>query len=263
MLNKAGILAVAIFIAAGLCIAHARQNAPSATAPQVPAIHRTWPQSPVRGQHAMVVSDEQLASDAGVAILKKGGNAIDAAVAVAFALAVVEPEAGNIGGGGFMLVRLADGTAKFVDYREEAPQAASRNMYKRPDGTVDPYASIVGYRAVAVPGTVAGLALALHTFGTMPLPEVMAPAIKLASDGFPVSEKLAFSLDDSKSRLARFPQSRKIFLKNGNGYRIGEILRQPELAATLRRIAKNGSAEFYRAKLVRSSRRRWLAMAGC
>ncbi|MGH9713724.1 MAG: gamma-glutamyltransferase [Candidatus Acidiferrales bacterium] len=205
-----------------------------------------WPTVPVRAAKGMVASDEKLASEAGIEVLQEGGNAVDAAVAVAFALAVVEPEAGNIGGGGFMLVRLANGQAKFVDYREVAPAAASRDMYLGADGFVDPEASVVGYRAVAVPGTVAGLALALKTYGTKRLPEVMAPAIKLAEEGFPLSDRLSELLSESGSVLGRFATSRRIFLKKGAMFDTGEILRQPELAATLRRIARNGPNEFYR-----------------
>jgi gamma-glutamyltranspeptidase/glutathione hydrolase len=199
----------------------------------------------------MVVSDEQLASEAGVEILKKGGNAVDAAVAAAFALAVVEPQAGNIGGGGFMLVRLADGRAAFIDYLEEAPRRASRDMYLRPDGTLDAEGSTIGYRSVAVPGTVAGLELALKTYGTKKLAEVMAPAIRLAEQGFPVSEKLAASLRASQPTLQRFSASRRIFLNGGALYRPGDTLRQPSLTATLRRIARYGSAEFYRGETAR------------
>ncbi|HEV3255107.1 MAG TPA: gamma-glutamyltransferase [Candidatus Acidoferrales bacterium] len=213
--------------------------------------HPQWPSKAVRAPKAMVVSDEALASKAGVEILKKGGNAVDAAVAVAFALAVVEPEAGNIGGGGFMLVRLADGRAGFVDYREEAPQKATREMYLRADGSVDPKASTAGCRAIAVPGTVAGLDLALRTYGTMKVAAVMAPAIRLAEQGFPVSRRLAALLHESAKALERFSASRRIFLKDGAFYRPGEILRQPELAATLRRIARNGAAEFYRGATAR------------
>ena len=215
-----------------------RQSAESA--------HADWPAAPVRAAKGMVVSDEKLASEAGIEILQEGGNAVDAAVAVAFALAVVEPEAGNIGGGGFMLVRLANGQAKFVDYREVAPAGASRDMYLDKDGALDPEASVIGYRAVGVPGTVAGLALALKTYGTKRLPDVMAPAIQLAEKGFPVSERLSELLSESGSVLGRFATSRRIFLKMGSLYEPGEILRQPELAATLRRIARNGPAEFYR-----------------
>jgi gamma-glutamyltranspeptidase / glutathione hydrolase len=204
-----------------------------------------WPSAAVRASKGMAVSDEKLASEAGVEIMKKGGNAVDAAVAVAFALAVVEPEAGNIGGGGFMLVRLANGRTSFVDYREIAPKKASRDMYMRADGTFDAQAPLVGYRAVGVPGTVAGLALALKVYGTMKLADVMAPAIRLA-DGFPVSERLAQLLREDATVLAKFSASLRIFLKSGAYFAPGDILRQPELGATLRRIAKNGPDEFYR-----------------
>ncbi len=207
-----------------------------------------WPREAVRARKAMVVSDEQLASEAGIEILKKGGNAVDAAVAVGFALAVVQPAAGNLGGGGFLLVRLADGRAAFVDYRETAPAGASRDMYIRPDGSLDSSQATIGYRSAAIPGTVAGLELALRNYGTMKLAEVMAPAIRLAELGFPVSEKLARSLSSARPLLQRFSLSRRIFLKEGASYRPGDILRQPELAATLRRIARHGSAEFYRGK---------------
>jgi gamma-glutamyltranspeptidase/glutathione hydrolase len=199
----------------------------------------------------MVATDEQLGSQAGVEILKRGGNAVDAAVAVAFALAVVEPAAGNIGGGGFMLVRLADGRARFLDYREVAPGRATRDMYIRPDGKLDEEASVIGARSVAVPGTVAGLDLALKTHGTMKLADVMAPAIRLAEDGFLVSEKLARQLEGQRQDLQRFSVSRRIFLHEGQMLHSGDTFRQPELAATLKRIAKNGAAEFYRGETAR------------
>jgi gamma-glutamyltranspeptidase/glutathione hydrolase len=205
-----------------------------------------WPSEAVRARQAMVVTDERLASEAGVAILKQGGNAVDAAVAVAFALAVVLPAAGNIGGGGFLLVRMADGRAAFLDYRETAPHAATRGMYLRADGTLDADAAVTGYRSIAIPGTVAGLDLALRTYGTMKLAQVMAPAIALAEQGFPVSEKLARSFRAERHRLQRFSETRRIYLNNGALYQPGEIFRQPELAETLRRIARRGSAEFYR-----------------
>jgi gamma-glutamyltranspeptidase/glutathione hydrolase len=172
-------------------------------------------------------------------------------VATAFALAVVEPAAGNIGGGGFMLVRMADGRTSFLDYRETAPGKATRNMYIKPDGKLDTEASVIGYQAVAVPGTAAGLELALKTYGTMKLVEVMAPAIRLADLGFPVSEKLAREFTHERADLQRFSVSNRIFLKNGTFYRAGETLRQPELAATLKRVAKNGAAEFYRGETAR------------
>lgn len=199
----------------------------------------------------MVATDEPLGSAAGVEILKRGGNAVDAAVAIAFALAVVEPAAGNIGGGGFMLVRSGDGRTSFFDYREVAPRRASRDMYIGPGGKLDKEASVIGYRSVAVPGTVAGLELALKTCGTMKLAEVMAPAIRLAEDGFPVSEKLARELTAHRARLEKFSASQRIFLNGGTLYKPGDTFRQPELAATLERIARKGSAEFYRGETAR------------
>ena len=208
--------------------------------------------APVRGKRVMVVSDEPLANAAGVEIMKRGGNAVDAGVAVAFALAVVEPAAGNIGGGGFMLVRLHNGRTAFVDYREKAPLKATRDMYAKASGppaaagNSDEGPSLVGYRAVAVPGTVAGLTLSHEKFGTMKLADVMAPAIRLAEEGFLVSERLADSLEGARTKFTQFAVSRRTFLKGGEGYKAGEIFRQPELAATLRRIAKNGPDEFYR-----------------
>ena len=162
-----------------------------------------WPAQAVRAPKAMVVSDEALASKAGIEMLKKGGNAVDAAAAVAFALAVVHPSAGNLGGGGFMLVRLADGRTGFVDYRETAPARATRDMYIGSDGRLDSTATTIGSRSVAIPGTVAGLELAQRTYGTMKWAEVMAPAIRLAEGGFPVSEKLARSLRAAGPQLER------------------------------------------------------------
>ncbi len=209
-----------------------------------------WPQQAVRAPHAMVATDEALGSQAGVEILKRGGNAVDAAVAVAFALAVVEPAAGNIGGGGFMLVRLADGKTDFFDYREVAPGKATRDMYIK-DGKLIPDASTLGFRSVAVPGTVAGLELALKTHGTMKLADVMSPAIRLAKDGFPITEKLVREFEEEKSGLQQFAVSKRIFLHDGQPYKVGDIFRQPELAATLQRIAKNGAADFYRGETAR------------
>jgi gamma-glutamyltranspeptidase/glutathione hydrolase len=247
----------AFLLAYGVCLAlslacGATSSAQTATeyrAHQVTS--ERWPLQPVRAANGMVVTDEQLGSAAGVEILKRGGNAIDAAVAVAFALAVVEPAAGNIGGGGFMLVRLADGRAKFLDYREVAPGKATRNMYIGADGKLIPDASTLGYRSVAVPGTVAGLALALSTYGTMKLADVMVPAIGLAESGFPVSDKFSRELNEEKGPLGKFPVSNRIFLNDGKMFHVGDMLRQPELAATLKRIAKNGPSEFYRGETSR------------
>jgi len=210
-----------------------------------PRDSRGWPSQAVRAGHGMVATDEQLGSEAGVEILKSGGNAVDAAVAVAFALAVVEPAAGNIGGGGFMLIRLANGKTTFLDYREVAPGKATRDMYLGKDGKLDAEASVIGYKSVAVPGTVAGLALALKTFGSMKLADVMAPAIRLAENGFPINTRLAHEFEEERSGLQRFGVSRRIFLNDGKMFQPGDALRQPELAATLKRIAKNGASEFY------------------
>src|SRR5437870_2961650 len=221
-----------------------------------------WPTQAVRASHGMVASDEELGSEAGVEILKRGGNAIDAAVAVAFALAVVEPAAGNIGGGGFMLVRLASGKTTFFDYREVAPGKATRDMYIDKDGNLDKEASVIGYRSVAVPGTVAGLELALKTYGTMKLADVMAPAIRLAEGGFPISEKLAREFDWERPGLQQFSLSARIFLNAGQMFKAGDSLRQPELAATLKRIAKNGAAEFYRGETARMLARDMARMGG-
>lgn len=211
-----------------------------------------WPSQAVRASHGMVTTDEELGSEAGVEILKRGGNAIDSAVAVAFALAVVEPAAGNIGGGGFMLVRLANGKATFLDYREVAPGKATRYMYIDKDGKLDEEASVIGYRSVAVPGTVAGLALALKTYGSMKLADVMAPAIRLAENGFPISKRLAHEFEAERPVLQRFAESRRIFLNDGKMFQPGDTLRQPELAATLKRIARNGAAEFYSGETARA-----------
>ena len=234
-----------------------QQKPPAAPAAREPSIEYSqyakaarsaavnWPLHAVRDPHGMVVTDDPIASKVGEEILKKGGNAIDAAVAVAFTLAVVYPEAGNIGGGGFMLVRRHDGKAAFIDYREVAPKKATAKMYLHPDGSRIPGASTIGYLSVGVPGTVAGMTLALQKFGTMKLADVMAPAIRLAKDGFPVSERLSKDIEAGSKRLAQFPVSRRIFLRDGKLYQPGEIFRQPELAATLERIAKGGPEAFY------------------
>jgi gamma-glutamyltranspeptidase / glutathione hydrolase len=227
-----------------------------------PDIPKEWPRQPVRGAHGMVASDEPLASQAGVETMKRGGNAVDAAVATAFALAVVEPAAGNVGGGGFMLVRLANGKTTFFDYREMAPGQATREMYIKPDGKLDSQASTVGYRSVAVPGTVAGLALALKTSGTMKLSDVMQPAIRLASDGFPVTEKLVREFAEERKDLQRFSMSSHTFLNDGRMFKLGDTLRQPELAATLKRIAKLGPVDFYQGETAQMLARDMAALGG-
>lgn len=206
------------------------------------------PMHPAHAQHGMVASMHELASRAGVEMMQAGGNAVDAAVATGFALAVVHPQAGNLGGGGFMLIRMADGATHFVDYREKAPAAATADMYLDAQGNVIENASIVGYKAIGVPGSVAGLAFAQKTYGKLPLAQVMAPAIKLARDGYALAWEDTQDLRDEY--LAKFPESKRIFQRDGNFYQQGEILRQPDLARTLERIAKNPD-DFYHGALAR------------
>jgi len=203
---------------------------------------------PVHAQHAIVVSVHELASQAGVEILQAGGNAVDAAVATGFALAVVHSPAGNIGGGGFMLIRMADGKTHFLDYREKAPAAATRDMYLDAQGNVIEGASEYGYKAVGVPGSVAGMVTAEKKFGKLTLKQVIAPAIKLARDGFALTWDEAHDLHDSY--LAKFPESRRVFQRNGDYYKSGEIFRQPDLARTLERISENPD-DFYHGTLAR------------
>ncbi len=205
---------------------------------------------PVRAPHGMVVSVHHLASDAGVEILQAGGNAVDAAVATGFALAVVHPIAGNLGGGGFMLVRTHDGKSTFIDYREEAPLAATADMYLDAKGNVLPgdnlQSSITGYRAIATPGSVAGMAYAETKYGKLGLKRVMAPAIRLAEEGFALSEDEARELH--YPGLALFPDTKRIFQRDGRYYEVNEIFHQPELARTLKRIAAD-PGDFYHGKL--------------
>jgi gamma-glutamyltranspeptidase/glutathione hydrolase len=191
----------------------------------------------------MVASADTLASTVGVDILKRGGNAVDAAVAVGLALAVTYPEAGNLGGGGFLLLRLASGRTTAIDFRETAPAKATRDMYLDKDGqpTVD---SRVGYRAVGVPGTVAGLALAQRRYGRLKWADVVAPAVRLADQGFPLTDYQERMLKGSKA-LSAFPESRRVFQRNGRVYKEGDVFRQPDLAATLRRLMTKGPREFY------------------
>ena len=201
--------------------------------------------SPVAARNGMVASSEPLASQAGVEILEAGGNAVDAAVAVGFVLAVTFPQAGNLGGGGFMLIRMANGDATVVDYREQAPAAATRDMYQDAQGNVIPHASTVGARAAGVPGTVMGLALAERKYGRLGLARVLAPAIRLARNGFPVSYSLAERFRSSRGLLEKFDGSRHTFLHDGNLYEPGAVFRQPDLARTLTAIAKRGPQAFY------------------
>jgi len=202
---------------------------------------------PVHAPHAIVVSIDELASKAGIEVLREGGNAIDAAVATGFALAVVYPQAGNLGGGGFMLIRMADAKTHFIDFREEAPAAATAAMYLDAQGNVIDGASEYGYKAIGVPGSVAGLVYAQKKYGKLTLPQAMAPAIRLAREGFALQWQEAHDLRED-SHLADYPESRRIFQRNGNYYKQYEIFRQPDLARTLERIAKNPD-DFYRGAL--------------
>ena len=204
---------------------------------------------PVHAQHGMVVSVHGEASKAGVAILRRGGNAVDAAVATGFALAVVHPAAGNIGGGGFMMLRMASGDIHFLDYREKAPKAAGRDMYLDEKGDVVPNASLVGYKAIGVPGSVAGMAYAQKHWGKLPLSVVMAPAIRLAREGVVLTYEEAQSMQRDKY-LDKFPDSHRIFQRDGKFYQAGEIFHQPELARTLERIAANPD-EFYKGAMAK------------
>jgi gamma-glutamyltranspeptidase/glutathione hydrolase len=200
------------------------------------------PLRPTRAQHAMVTSVHELASQAGIEMLRAGGNAVDAAVATGFALAVVHPQAGNLGGGGFLLLRTAKGKNHFIDFREKAPAAATENMYLDAPGNVVPESSkdssVVGYRAIGVPGTVAGMVYAEKQYGKLSMDKVIAPAIKLAREGFRLTYEDAQELKNDEY-LGQFPESRQIFLRDGNYYHPGEIFRQPELARTLERLAKD------------------------
>src|ERR1700736_4806151 len=188
------------------------------------AVPATASTRPVHAPHAIVVSVHELASRVGVEVMQAGGNAVDAAVATGFALAVVHPAAGNIGGGGFMLIRMADGKAHFLDYREMAPAAATQDMYLDPQGNVIPGASEIGYKAIGVPGSVAGMVYAEQKYGKLTLKQVIAPAIRLAREGYALTWEEAADLHDR--HLAEFPESRRIFQRNGDYYHPGDVFRQ-------------------------------------
>jgi gamma-glutamyltranspeptidase/glutathione hydrolase len=214
---------------------------------------------PVRGKHGMVSSVSEIASQVGVDVLKRGGNAVDAAVAVGLALAVVWPSAGNLGGGGFMVIRQANGKATAIDYREMAPAAAHRNVYLDEKGEYVAESSTYGHAAAGVPGTVAGLSYALEKYGTMKWADVAKPARQLAAEGFPVWYQLERSLKNASKHLSRYPETNRIFLRDGKPYETGEIFKQPELAAVFERMIKRGPREFYEGKtaqLIEESMRR-------
>ena len=242
------VVALLLFVSLWAAVPPPRERA--ARAQSLP----TW-REPVRARHGMVASITKISSQVGADVLRRGGNAVDAAVAVAFALAVVYPEAGNIGGGGFMLVRLKDGRATAIDYREMAPAAATRGMYVGANGELikGEGSSSVGYRAPGVPGTVAGLDYALKKYGSgrFNWSQLVEPARRLAAEGFEVSHSLARSLRNNRGRMEPYADSRKIFLKGGSLYGEGETLRQPELAATLARLQRSGAREFYEGETAR------------
>ena len=239
MIRRLAVLASVTLIA----IAPVRATAQEAAIySSMDAVHPVW------AKEAMVSVQEAVAAEVGLQVLKDGGNAVDAGVAVALALAVTLPRAGNLGGGGFMLVHDAkSGETKAIDYREMAPSSATRDMYLDAQGNADSNLSRFHGLAVGVPGTVAGMQLALDTYGTMTLAEAAAPAIRLAEDGITVTADLADSLKALEKRLKAWPASAAIFFKpDGNFYEPGDVLKQPDLAATLKKIAAEGPDGFYK-----------------
>ena len=210
---------------------------------------------PVRAKHGIVSSTNEVASRVGVDVMKRGGNAVDAAIAVAFALAVTHPAAGNLGGGGFMIIRLKNGKTTAIDYREMAPAAATRNVYLDKDGKLieGEGGSLVGYRAAGVPGTVRGMELALKMYGSGRLnwAQLIEPARLLAANGFSVTYNLARSLRGNDEYLSQYPETKRIYLKGGKFYSEGDIFRQPDLAATFGRLQRSGPNEFYQGQTAR------------
>jgi len=210
---------------------------------------------PVRFKHGVVASTSEIASQVGVDVLKRGGNAVDAAIAVAFALAVTHPAAGNLGGGGFMMIRLSSGKSTAIDYREMAPAAAHRDIYLDKDGKLieGEGGSLVGFRAAGIPGTVRGMELALKKYGSGKLSwsQLIEPARRLAANGFTVNRNLARSLHGSDEYLSQYEETKRIYLKGGKFYEEGELFRQPDLAATFARLQRSGPDEFYEGQTAR------------
>ena len=215
---------------------------------KAPATVSAASREPVRARHGIVASTNEVASRVGVDVMKRGGNAIDAAIAVAFALAVTHPAAGNLGGGGFMMIRLKNGKATAIDYREMAPAAATHNIYLDKDGKLieGEGGSLVGYRAAGVPGTVRGMELALKRYGSgkVSWSQLIEPARRLAN-GFTVTHTLARSLRGSNDYLSQYPETKRIYLNGGKFYNEGDLFRQPDLAATFARLQSAGPNEFY------------------
>ncbi|MEM6581003.1 MAG: gamma-glutamyltransferase [Pseudomonadota bacterium] len=231
-----------------LAIATAQTSAQPAPVEHEPIIDFKERFLPTVAENAMVVGPERLAGEIGVRILQQGGNVVDAAVATGFALAVTYPRAGNLGGGGFMLVHLAEENKDiFIDYRETAPAAATRDMFIGDDGKEDFQLEFFSLLSSGVPGTVAGMLYALENYGTMTRQQVLAPAIELAEVGFPVSFALNFEIAARAERLLGNPESSRLFFNaDGSQMAVGEIWKQPDLAWTLKQIAKDGNAAFYR-----------------
>ena len=226
-----------------------RKSAPAAAAEPIIDYRERF--IPVVARHGMVVGPEQLAAEIGTQILRQGGNAVDAAVATGFALAVTYPRAGNLAGGGFMLIHLADGNRQtLVDYRESAPAAATRDMFLDAEGALDHSREYFSLQSAGVPGTVAGLLYALDKYGTLDRAQVLAPAIALAAQGLPVSFALSFEIAASAERLRQNPAAAHVFFKaDGSAYDIGETWRQPDLAWTLTQIRDHGAEGFYRGEV--------------
>ena len=243
-LRAVAVLVIALAPAPRAQQAHAAKPKPPAPAPRGTA------GTPVKAPHAMVASNSELASAAGVEVLQMGGNAVDAAVATGFALAVTHPEAGNLGGGGYMVIRMADGRVAALDYREMAPKAATREMFMDSASRAD-RASTVGPRASGVPGSVAGMVAAHQEFGKLPLSKVMAPAIRLAEQGFIVDTALASSIAGDERKIARFAGA-KVFLPGGKPLEAGQVLKQPALAKTLRAIQLHGVKAFYEGEVAQA-----------
>lgn len=251
---KQGLLYGALFTAIFSVSIQAREAAPVVpSATELAARHYDYELDvfhPVQSRNGMVASEHRLASEVGLQILQKGGNAVDAAVAMGFALAVTLPNAGNLGGGGFMLLHDAKtGSNHALDFRETAPAAAHRNLYLDEQGNVIEGESIYSHRSIGVPGSVAGLEHALHNWGSMSLKEVIRPAIRLANKGFPVSHTLAKMLSVQQEQLGQWPATREIFFRDGRPLRAGEQLVQKDLARSLKLIARQGGKAFYEGKI--------------
>ena len=260
-MRKAIIAFAAFLMVAAVSVAYAAparqdrgsipQSALDATAPPTTRAQLAAAK-PVLAKHAMVVSSQHLATQVGLNILKQGGNAVDAAVAIGYALAVVHPCCGNIGGGGFMVLHLAHGKTVFLDFREKAPLKATPTIFQDAQGNVVKGRSTHTYLGVGVPGTVMGMNTALKKYGTMPLKKVMAPAIKLARDGFVLQQGDISILHERSKDFAKYPNVARTFLNHGKPYQVGDRLVQPELAHTLELIARKGTRAFYRGSIAKA-----------